>query len=249
MRKKVKSKSKVVKAKKRSGRPPRTLNLPPQNHTKFDEKIALEILERLEKGETLTKICSDEHIPGISTVWYWTEKSPVFFDRYYKAHKIGRHVRTDDTLEIAADTSKDILPGVHGSQNGNSAAVQRAKLRIENIYKYNASTASNMRMRLKGRDYQSIANGIIEALISGEIDAEKAETCLRAIQHIKPEAAKPDDDKDVALLTKVLAFSTNQTPQMKRLQAAELLAEAEAEDPEPKQIENSVVESKDDKET
>ena len=47
--------------------------------TIFTPELAREIPTRLAEGESLRKICADEHMPARSTVYEWTFTYPDFF--------------------------------------------------------------------------------------------------------------------------------------------------------------------------
>lgn len=81
----------------------------------YTEEITKEICKRLIVGQSLTKICEDPEMPGISTIYDWFDKYPEFSERYAKAKEDQAETLIDGLLAIA-DEEED---------------VNRARLKIE----------------------------------------------------------------------------------------------------------------------
>lgn len=103
----------------------------------FDATKAVQICERLASGETLAAICRDEGMPNRSTVHDWILRPPAegkdFPVAYARAREIGIHALVDQTLEIAADGSKDVIVDADGNERTNNEVVQRSRLRVDTI--------------------------------------------------------------------------------------------------------------------
>lgn len=103
--------------------------------SKFTEAIAAEICDRLSKGETLTSICRDEHMPEPRTVSDWKAAKPDFSTAFARAREAGFDAIAEECIEIAEDGSNDYTE--RRRQDGsteevfNAEHVQRSKLRIE----------------------------------------------------------------------------------------------------------------------
>jgi hypothetical protein len=69
--------------------------------------VADEICARLSKGEPLSVICSDEHIPSFQTVYNWEKAQPEFLEASTRARLIGTHYLAYDSLRVADDLSID----------------------------------------------------------------------------------------------------------------------------------------------
>lgn len=69
----------------------------------FSQEIADEICERTAKGEPLSVICSDEHLPHFSTVYRWKDAQPSFREDFARAREVGTHFLAYDSLRIADD--------------------------------------------------------------------------------------------------------------------------------------------------
>ncbi len=108
----------MARATKKNGRP-----------SVYEAELAEAICLRLMEGQSLRHICSAEDMPAASTVFYWlTKKDHPFLEQYTRARELQAEFAADDLLELADDTSSDVM----GERNApNSVAVQRAKLRIE----------------------------------------------------------------------------------------------------------------------
>lgn len=69
--------------------------------TKFTEKIANEICNRLSEGEPLRQICRDDHMPAWRTVYGWINADKSFSARFARAREIGFDFIAEEALEIA----------------------------------------------------------------------------------------------------------------------------------------------------
>lgn len=70
--------------------------------TKFSQKLADEIVTRLEEGESLREICrSDDRMPSRSTINRWQDQDKDFQDRLTQARARGAFDAIDEAREIA----------------------------------------------------------------------------------------------------------------------------------------------------
>ena len=101
--------------------------------TVMTEESKQAILDRIVAGETVTRICRDDTLPGRSTVFRALAADEKFRDEYTRATSMRAEAWADELLEIAADNRGDVLEGhgVHGSTLINGASVQRSKLRVD----------------------------------------------------------------------------------------------------------------------
>ena len=82
--------------------------MPAGRPTQYTETIAAEICQRLSEGESLRRICRDEHIPAESTVRGWAiDPNHPISAHYTRAREIAYHSMADELLEIADDGSND----------------------------------------------------------------------------------------------------------------------------------------------
>lgn len=73
----------------------------------YTQEIADEICSRLSKGEPLSVICSDDHIPSFQTVYNWEKARPEFLEASTRARMIGTHYLAYDSLRVADDLTID----------------------------------------------------------------------------------------------------------------------------------------------
>lgn len=78
--------------------------------TAYTPEIADEILERLAGGESLRRICEDEHIPPATTVRWWVVNDREGFSaRYAQARDVGLDHIADEVMDIADHTTGDVI--------------------------------------------------------------------------------------------------------------------------------------------
>ena len=74
----------------------------PGRKTKYTEKLADDICERLSCGESLRAICRDTTMPDHTTVIRWLAKNDDFATKYARAREIQAHVWVDEMFEKAS---------------------------------------------------------------------------------------------------------------------------------------------------
>lgn len=103
----------------------------------YTSELVTELCDRLASGESLRKICDDEHMPDKSTVirWLFEEDKPEFYDQYAKARMAQCELMADELLEIADDSSKDVIYRTDKDGNeyevANSEYINRSRLRVD----------------------------------------------------------------------------------------------------------------------
>jgi hypothetical protein len=103
--------------------------------TLYNEALALEICTRLADGESLRKICNDEHMPHRHTVLNWAmDTKHPFFDQYARARDIQADTYADEIVDIADDGTLDWVE-MHTRQGakivGDHEHIQRSRLRVD----------------------------------------------------------------------------------------------------------------------
>lgn len=104
-------------------KPPAKMGRP----TIYTEAMRDEICSRLAEGDSLRKICQDEHIATVGTVCRWLAEFADFSEQYAKAREAQAERMADELLEIA-DQAPEIHP-ITGARDG--ASVQHQRLRID----------------------------------------------------------------------------------------------------------------------
>lgn len=105
--------------------------------SRYSEEIAIEICDRLAKGESLNSICKSEHLPSESTVRDWSkDKKHPFSASYAKARETGYLRIADELLDIADDGTNDWMERKNdeGEIVGwvvNGEAIARSRLRVD----------------------------------------------------------------------------------------------------------------------
>lgn len=97
-------------------------------------EVENEIFTRLAKGESLNKICEDEHLPHSSTVYDWLAKDKEFADNYVCARDMYADVAAEEIIEISDNGTNDWMQKNDPENPGyvlNGEHVQRSKLRID----------------------------------------------------------------------------------------------------------------------
>lgn len=95
--------------------------------TKFTQKLANEICDRLKQGESLRAICRDDHMPDEAAVRQWVlDDVKGFHPQYIRARQLGYERLAEDIIEIA-----DEEVGVLVSGATDTGAVNKQRLRID----------------------------------------------------------------------------------------------------------------------
>ena len=104
--------------------------------TKYSEKLAASICERLLHAESLRSICKSPDLPSLTTVCNWLGKqNHPFVEQYARARRIQAELLADEIIEIADDGRNDFME--RQRENGEVSLqadrenVQRSKLRLD----------------------------------------------------------------------------------------------------------------------
>lgn len=92
--------------------------------------VQMEICQRLMLGESVRRICKDEHMPAQSTVFQWLVSNDRFRSAYELAKRLLAETLSEDILDISDDSSGDFSEGPNGKAF-NPEHVQRSKLRVD----------------------------------------------------------------------------------------------------------------------
>lgn len=77
--------------------------------TDFEDDVIVDLLERTENGEPLTRICQEARMPKRRTVYDWIEADPEFAAQFRAARARGVHALAEDCLAIADEKAKDAV--------------------------------------------------------------------------------------------------------------------------------------------
>lgn len=109
-------------------------NAEPKKHgrpSKFTPEIAQAICDRLAKGEPLLRICAEDGMPADRTVRDWLAINDQFSADYARAREVGMDAIALEALDIADDSTRDVIRNEDGSERVNAEHVSRSKLRVE----------------------------------------------------------------------------------------------------------------------
>jgi hypothetical protein len=99
----------------------------------YTEEIGNEICQVVANcPDSFRKIrINNPHFPTLDTVNKWRLRYPEFNEAYIAAEMTRAQVYAEETLEIADDDTNDLIEDGKGGLSPNSAAVSRAKLKVE----------------------------------------------------------------------------------------------------------------------
>ena len=118
----------------------------------YSDAIGNEIVTRLASGQSLHSICKLEYMPHISTIYDWIKKEPSFAEHYGRAREQAAHTLFDQMIDIADDSSKDLLD----DGSANNAAIARARLQIET----RARVAGKLAPRVYGERIEALTQTV-----------------------------------------------------------------------------------------
>lgn len=93
-----------------------------------------EICNRLIEGESLRKICKDDHLPVISVIMMELKRDEAFAEQYARARELQQEHLLEEIFTIADNTTDDVT--LITTKEGNKevidhSAIQRAKLQVD----------------------------------------------------------------------------------------------------------------------
>jgi len=133
----------------------------------FSVDVAVEILVRLEEGESLQAICRDNHMPAVSTVYDWKGHIPAFAEAFMRTRRNAATSMVDDGLsmldDLDAKTDKDGNP-VPLSMTTVRLAEMRARYRMELAKCYDRDTFGDKRHVTADVNVEHTIGGIIDSI-------------------------------------------------------------------------------------
>ena len=99
----------------------------------YTEEMAQEICDRMTCGESIRSITGNSaHLPASSTVYLWIARDTCgFSERYVKAFNSRAVKLAEDILDIADDSSRDVVVREDGTESANSEFINRSRLRVD----------------------------------------------------------------------------------------------------------------------
>lgn len=93
-------------------------------------EVQQEICRRVMEGESVRRICMDQHMPCRATVLNWLAAEPAFRAGYAFAKQLLAETLAEEIIEISDDASSDWATGENGPAFDHEH-VQRARLRVD----------------------------------------------------------------------------------------------------------------------
>jgi hypothetical protein len=144
--------------------------------SEFTQEVAKAICDRIAGGESLRSICSDDAMPGQTTVFRWLDADEAFREQYTRARDVQADTLFDEMLDIADDGRNDWMErhGDEGETTGwreNGEAIRRSQLRIE-ARKW---MAGKLKPKKYGDKIDVNHSGSIQRISDEELDARLAQ--------------------------------------------------------------------------
>ncbi|HQR98149.1 MULTISPECIES: terminase small subunit protein [unclassified Polaromonas] len=97
----------------------------------YSQEIVGAICERLANGESLRKICADDDMPAISSVFQWLSLHKEFAEQYARAREVQADTLFDEILEIADNGLNDTYTDEQGNVRTDQDVIARSRLRVD----------------------------------------------------------------------------------------------------------------------
>lgn len=105
--------------------------MPGGRPTDYNADIATTICARLAEGEPLTRMCKEDGMPNVVTVYRWMRAHPEFSQEYARAREDQADTLASEILEIADDGARDYTVDDDGREIVDHDHIQRSKLRVD----------------------------------------------------------------------------------------------------------------------
>lgn len=133
----------------------------------YNDELANLICERIAiHSFGLEKLCAYyKDLPDKATINRWRHKHPEFADQYKQAKISQIETLVDEIIDIADDTSNDIIIDDNGNERCNSEYIARSRLRIDTRKWLAAKLAPKVYGVLQEQDVDQNHRSIVEKLI------------------------------------------------------------------------------------
>jgi len=89
------------------------------------------ICARIAKGEALHRMCEEKGMPSQASVFRALERDQAFREKYARAKELQAELYAAQIVEIADDSSKDIVIDKDGNAATDHEVVARSRLRVD----------------------------------------------------------------------------------------------------------------------
>ena len=94
-------------------------------------EVGEDICNLLMSGESLRSICERPGMPNRTTVFRWIQSFDGFRNQYAHAREVQADVLAEEIIEIADDSSGDVIVDEDGREQTNHERVARSRLRVD----------------------------------------------------------------------------------------------------------------------
>lgn len=115
------SKKPPTKTPKKNGRP-----------TKYSDKLADRICQKIAEGYSVRSICKEKDMVSMQTLFRWLRENDKFREQYVRACEGRSYAQAEEIIDIADNATNDYMEKLEGDGYiFNSENVQRSRLRID----------------------------------------------------------------------------------------------------------------------
>jgi hypothetical protein len=118
----------------------------------YSEELAIRICEELSNGVSLARICARPDMPAQGTIYRMIAQEAFFREVYTRAREQAAHTLFDQMIDIADDSSRDVLE----DGSANNAAIARARLQIDT----RARVAGKLAPKVYGERIEQLAQTV-----------------------------------------------------------------------------------------
>lgn len=139
----------------------------------YSIELAAAICARLASGEPLVRICRDDGMPNVTTVYQWLATKPDFANLYARAREDQADTLADEIVAIADEVQvgeKRVTKADGGIETTTGDMVDRSRLRID-ARKW---VAAKLKPKKYGERIQQEITGkvTLEDLLTGKRESE-----------------------------------------------------------------------------
>lgn len=157
------SKKPPTKTPKKNGRP-----------TKYSDKLADRICQKIAEGYSVRSICKEKDMVSMQTLFRWLRENDKFREQYVRACEERSYAQAEEIIDIADNATNDYMEKLEGDGYiFNSENVQRSRLRIDT----RKWLMSKMNPKVYGDKLDMTTNGND---IGVALSAKQAEQLLKA---------------------------------------------------------------------
>jgi hypothetical protein len=109
--------------------------MPAGRPSTYTPEIAAFICQRIANGESARKICADEDMPALASIFNWIAAHPEFLEQYTRARETQMEAMAQEIIDIADDGRNDLIEQDLGYgvivQKVDQEHIQRSRLRVD----------------------------------------------------------------------------------------------------------------------